>query len=60
MSRKIEVVCETCGSAEVLLDAWAEWDVEQQDWTLHDTLTQGFCCACDGECHLIEREVIAA
>jgi hypothetical protein len=39
------------------MDAWAEWDAEQQEWALHDTLTETFCRNCDGETSLIEVEL---
>jgi hypothetical protein len=39
------------------MDAWADWDAEQQDWVLHDTLTEAFCRKCDGETHLLKVEL---
>ena len=30
---------------------------EQQDWVLHDTVTEVFCRECDGETSLIEVEL---
>lgn len=54
MAKRINYVCGECGSSKVLLDAWAEWDSEKQDWVLFDTLTGAFCRECDSETNLIE------
>jgi hypothetical protein len=29
--------CTACGSADILRDAWACWDENQQDWVLHSS-----------------------
>lgn len=46
----VRKVCGTCGSEDVVLDAWAEWDIESQEWVLGQTFDQAFCNACEGEC----------
>jgi len=43
------MVCRTCGSNRVLRDAWAEWDVEKQDWVLQNVFDNSFCEVCDCE-----------
>ena len=49
-------VCATCGSEDVLADAFAEWDVENQCWTVQSVMDKGhYCIACDGECRIEER-----
>lgn len=40
--------CTTCGSQEVLRDAWAAWDVDAQDWVLRQTFDDAYCQECDG------------
>lgn len=56
--KKIEMVCSTCGSDEVLCDAYAEWCVETQDWILHSTYDKGaHCDRCGGECRIVEQEI---
>jgi len=45
-------VCSECGSDDVKVDAFAEWDVERQKWVLSDVFDNEFCCDCDGETHL--------
>lgn len=54
MPTRIGYVCGYCGSREVLLDAWAKWDVEAREWVLNDTLTDAFCAECDGQTGLTE------
>lgn len=47
---KRRMVCVYCGSEQVLADAWAEWDYEQQRWVLHEVMNGVDCCAdCEGE-----------
>jgi hypothetical protein len=49
-------VCATCGSENVLADAYAEWDVENQCWTVQSVMDKGhYCNACDGECRIEAR-----
>ena len=60
MEKRVGIVCSYCGSDEVLLDSWAQWDVEKQRWVLADTATATFCRNCDGETRLIEVELSPA
>jgi hypothetical protein len=60
MDKRMGYICSFCGSSAVLMDAWAAWDTEKQDWVLRDTLTEAFCCECDGETCLVEVELAAA
>lgn len=47
------MVCGTCGSEDVLSDAYAEWDVGKQEWVLSATFDKGaYCNNCDGECRI--------
>jgi hypothetical protein len=45
-------VCSHCGSENVLLDAWAAWNIETQSWELANVFDAAFCEDCDGETHL--------
>lgn len=45
-------MCGECGSRHVKVDAFAEWDVEQQKWVLSDTFQNEFCADCNGEAFL--------
>jgi hypothetical protein len=51
----ITIHCGACGSTDVRRDAWAEWDDEQQRWVLGQVFDFGYCCDCEGEASLIER-----
>lgn len=53
----IDVVCGTCGSNSVTRDAWAEWDVETQDWVLGAIYDYAFCHSCQEESRLEEVEL---
>ena len=48
-------VCERCGSDEVLVDAWAEWSVENQSYQLSELLDHAECEACGGETDIIDK-----
>ena len=51
-------VCADCGSADVLADAFAEWDFANQCWTVQSVMDKGhYCLACDGECRIEEHEL---
>jgi hypothetical protein len=47
--------CARCGSANVLRDAWACWDVRSGDWVLASVFDHAFCVHCDAETTLTER-----
>ena len=57
--KKIKKVCSLCGSEDVLIDAYAQWDVEKQDFVLNCTfeLSFCFCNACERDCEIIDVEV---
>ena len=50
-------VCNRCGSNAVLVDAYAEWDMDAQNWTLQNTFQQAVCEACGGEASLDWKDV---
>jgi hypothetical protein len=54
---KITKVCETCGSQDVFIDAYAEWDVDTQSWELCATYDASWCAVCDADTYIINREV---
>lgn len=55
--KKIEYCCIVCKSNDVGLDAWAEWDVTEQKWTLRNTYSAPFCFTCDRETQLEEIRI---
>lgn len=54
----IEIACAWCASPNVARDAWAEWNVERQEWVLRQVLDDGWCFACERERELVERPPI--
>ena len=55
--KRIAIICGTCGSNEVSRDAWANWDIGEQEWTLGSVFDQGFCHRCGCESSLVEVEL---
>lgn len=45
-------VCSSCGSDDILMDAYARWDSAAQDWALNSTHESAVCEDCGGECRL--------
>ena len=53
----VKYVCDLCGSDDVLSDAYAEWDVDNQVWSVQNVFDKGaFCNTCEGETRLEEVE----
>lgn len=50
----IDYICATCGSGEVMWDAFAEWDATTQQMVLRGTMDQAYCEKCGGECDTVE------
>lgn len=40
-------VCRTCGSSNVMRDAWAEWNPENGEWELGQVFDDGYCAKCE-------------
>lgn len=47
---KKKPACGYCGSGNVVLDAWAEWNVEAQEWTLGCLFDDFWCQDCGSDC----------
>lgn len=53
MTTKTKPTCNLCGSSDVLADAYAEWDSENQCWTVQQIFDKGaYCNTCDSETRL--------
>lgn len=50
-------VCTTCGSDQVLLDAWAAWNPDTQKWELSSTFDSAYCEKCMGECQIEQQPI---
>lgn len=49
MAEKVRAVCGTCGSTDLLFDAYARWNEETQDFELVTTFDKGHVCEhCEG------------
>ena len=55
--KRVAFVCERCGSSEVVSDARAAWDVENQQWTLVGHYDASECLACQRDTDLIVVEL---
>lgn len=58
--KRYAMVCNACGSDEVSRDAWADWDVKNQQWVLGAVFDYAHCHKCDGETRLVEVELAPA
>jgi hypothetical protein len=52
--KRFNIICGTCGSANVSRDAWGDWDTGQQQWVLRTVFDYAYCHDCDGETRLEE------
>ncbi|OAN58669.1 DUF5983 family protein [Sphingobium sp. TCM1] len=50
---KTTVRCASCGSADVMRDAWACWDDDTQDWVLGSVFDAAFCETCENDTTLV-------
>ena len=55
--KRYAMVCEHCGSSNVVSDARATWDVHQQQWTLVGHYDSSECLDCERETNLIPVEL---
>lgn len=50
---KIRKVCHHCGGTNVVVDAWATWDEDAQEWVLDNVFDYEYCTDCEGETTII-------
>jgi len=55
--KKYTYICTTCGSDRVLLDAWARWNTDTQQWELSSTFDSAYCEECQGECRIEQQPI---
>ena len=53
----INIVCEKCGSGNVVADAYAEWDISSQAWVMTAVCDTVVCGECEDYCRTIEERV---
>jgi hypothetical protein len=55
---KVRKVCKTCGSENVVSDAYVSWNVETQDWDIVESVfDMEFCYDCEGETTVVDEEI---
>jgi len=52
------MVCEACGSEQITRFAWAEWDLEAQEWQIGAIFEFAFCHNCRGSAR-VEAQPLA-
>lgn len=52
-SPKVRMICERCGSDNVMHDAWAVWNVAAQEWELGAVFDYMHCDRCEGETTIV-------
>lgn len=52
---RIEIACDWCAGTDVARDAWAEWNVERQEWVLGLVTDDGWCFRCECARGLVGR-----
>lgn len=53
----VALVCNMCGGDDVSRDAWADWDIGQQQWVLRTAFDYAHCHRCDCETSLVEVQL---
>lgn len=54
--KKVTYTCEMCGTDEIVWDAWAEWDAEEQKEILNNSFDYCYCLKCEEETNAVEVE----
>ncbi|MDD2878557.1 MAG: hypothetical protein PHZ23_15165 [Acidiphilium sp.] len=52
---RVAMVCASCGSTDVMRDAWAVWNTETQEWELGNVFDDARCENCDREVRIDEE-----
>ncbi len=50
MDKKIDYMCEVCGSTDIFWDAEACWDTETQRFEMNNVFESSTCVGNDGDC----------
>lgn len=55
---KLKMICSHCRGENVVADAYAAWNVEEQEWQVESIFTKGaYCDDCQGETRIDVQEV---
>jgi hypothetical protein len=55
---KVKMICGYCGGQNVMRDAWAVWDVVNQEWALGAVFDYAYSEDCNREATLEEQSVV--
>ena len=50
----VRMICKTCGSDNIMHDAWAVWNAAAQEWQIGAVFDYMHCDRCEGETTIIE------
>lgn len=53
---RVKKLCANCGSENIVKDAWAEWDIDKQEWVLSTFFDDTFCQDCESHYNYAEEE----
>lgn len=54
----VKYTCPHCGSDEILRDAFAIWDIDQQQWVLDSTYDDFMCNGCGNSINSPDEKVM--
>lgn len=49
--------CTTCGSSDIVADAWVSWDEDKQEWVVYNVFDDYYCNSCESECSITDEEL---
>lgn len=53
-TKRVRMICGTCGSDVVTRDAWAEWNTRRQGWVLGAVYDYAYCHDCQNDTRIEE------
>lgn len=56
-AKRVDMVCERCGSLDVWAGACVTWNTEEQEWDLDSLDGEEFCNDCQQKCNIKQKEI---
>ena len=50
LAKKVRPVCDHCGSSDIRIEAYVEWNASKQDWKLKEVTDNIVCNDCGKDC----------
>jgi len=50
LAKKVRPVCDQCGSDDIRIDAFVEWNISKQDWKIKEVTDFIVCNDCGRDC----------